>query len=96
MRQMGAEFAKRYPKIGARLLLEEDKCEDPHVERLIEAFAFLSARIHKKIEDEFPEVTTSLLKALLKIFFIRPQKTRFSMAWEICSASKGLARNSKR
>ncbi len=64
MRQMGADFARKYPKIGARLMLEEDKCEDPHVERLIEAFAFLSARIHKKIDDEFPEVTTSLLNTL--------------------------------
>lgn len=64
IRQMGVDFAKRYPKIGARLLLEEDKCEDPHVERLIEAFAFLSARIQKKIDDEFPEITTSLLNTL--------------------------------
>ena len=41
IREMGAEFAKKYPKIAGRLLLEPDKCEDPHTERLIEAFAFL-------------------------------------------------------
>nr|WP_218188373.1 type VI secretion system baseplate subunit TssF [Desulfosarcina cetonica] len=39
IREMGAEFAKKYPKIASRLLLEGDKCEDPHTERLIEAFA---------------------------------------------------------
>ncbi|WP_459203368.1 type VI secretion system baseplate subunit TssF, partial [Pseudomonas fragariae (ex Marin et al. 2024)] len=33
-----------------------DNCEDPHTERLIEAFSFLSARVHKKLDDEFPEI----------------------------------------
>lgn len=60
IRKMGAEFAKTYPKIAGRLLLEADKCEDPHTERLIEAFAFISGRIHKKIDDEFPEITEAI------------------------------------
>jgi type VI secretion system protein ImpG len=64
IREMGAEFARKYPKIAGRLLLEPDKCEDPHTERLIEAFAFLSGRIHKKIDDDFPEITESLLNIL--------------------------------
>jgi type VI secretion system protein ImpG len=61
IRELGAEFARKYPKIAGRLLLEKDKCEDPHTERLLEAFAFLSARIHKKIDDNLPEITESLL-----------------------------------
>lgn len=64
IRQMGAEFADKYPKIAGRLLLESDKCEDPHVERMIEAFAFLAGRVHLKIDDEFPEITESLLNVL--------------------------------
>lgn len=64
LRKMGAEFAEKYPKIAARLLLEPDKCEDPHVERMVEAFAFLAGRIRLKIDDEFPEVTESLLNIL--------------------------------
>ncbi len=64
LRQMGAEFAEKYPKIASRLQLEADRCEDPHVERLIEAAAFLSSRVHLKIDDEFPEVTESLLNIL--------------------------------
>ena len=64
LRQMGAEFSAKYPKIAARLLLEADKSEDPHVERLIQAFAFLAARVHHKIEDEFPEITEALLNVL--------------------------------
>jgi type VI secretion system protein ImpG len=61
VREMGAEFAAKYPKIAGRLLLEPDKCEDPHTERMIEAFAFISGRIHKKIDDDFPEITESIL-----------------------------------
>ena len=37
LRQMGAEFAAKYPKIASRLVIEADKCEDPHVERLLES-----------------------------------------------------------
>ncbi len=64
VRQMGAEFAEKYPKIASRLLLEPDKCEDPHVERLIEAFAFLTGRIRLKLDDEIPEITESFLNVL--------------------------------
>jgi type VI secretion system protein ImpG len=64
LRQIGAEFAAKYPKIAGRLLLEADTSEDPHVERLIQAFAFLAARIHHKLDDEFPEITDALLSVL--------------------------------
>lgn len=64
LRQMGAEFGEKYPKIAGRLLLEAGKCEDPHVERLLEAFAFLAARVHLKIDDEFPEIVQALLNVL--------------------------------
>jgi type VI secretion system protein ImpG len=64
LRQIGAEFSAKYPKIAGRLLLEPDKCEDPHVERLIEAFAFLAGRIRHKLDDELPEITESLLSVL--------------------------------
>ena len=68
LRQMGAEFADKYPKVASRLQLEPDKCEDPHVERLLEAFAFLAARVRLKIDDEFPEITESLLGILYPTF----------------------------
>src|ERR1041385_804676 len=65
---MGAEFAEKYPKIASRLQLEADRCEDPHVERMIEAAAFLASRVHLKIDDEFPEITESLLNFLYPNF----------------------------
>ncbi len=64
LRRMGAEFARKYPKIAARLLLDEEKAEDPHVERMIEAFAFLTGRINLKLDDEFPEISESFLNVL--------------------------------
>jgi type VI secretion system protein ImpG len=64
VRQIGAEFAAKYPKMAGRLLLEADRSADPHVERLIQAFAFLAARIQHKIDDEFPEITDALLSVL--------------------------------
>ena len=71
LRQAGVLFAERYPKIASRLVLEADKCEDPHVERLLEGVAFLAARVHLKIDDEFPEVTESLLNVIYP-HFLRP------------------------
>ncbi len=64
IRESGAEFARKYPKIAGRLLLEADRCEDPHTERLLEAFSFLTGRIQKKIDDSFPELTESLLQII--------------------------------
>jgi type VI secretion system protein ImpG len=71
LRRMGAEFAQKYPKIASRLQLESTKCEDPHVERLLEGFAFLAARIHLKLEDDFSEISEALL-SLIHPHYIRP------------------------
>lgn len=64
IREMGGEFARKYPKIAGRLLLDGDKCDDPHTERLIEAFALLCGRVHKKIDDDLPEITESFFQIL--------------------------------
>ena len=71
LRQVGAEFADKYPKIASRLLLESDRCEDPHVERMLEAFALLAARVHLRIDDDFPQITESLLNILYP-HYLRP------------------------
>jgi type VI secretion system protein ImpG len=64
LRQAGAAFATRYPKIAARLELSADASADPHVERLIESFAFLTARLQEQIDGEFTQFTGSLLEVL--------------------------------
>ena len=64
LRKSSAQFAEKHPKVASRLVLEPTKCEDPHVERLLEAFAFLAARVHLKMDDEFPEITEALLSVV--------------------------------
>jgi type VI secretion system protein ImpG len=61
LRRLGAEFGQRYPKVASGLLLEPNRSDDPHVERLLEGFAFLAARVHLKLDDEFPRITEALL-----------------------------------
>ena len=62
LREMGGEFAREFPKIAGRLGLESLECSDPYVERLIESFAFLAARVQLKIDDEFPRFSQHLLQ----------------------------------
>src|SRR5262249_16104121 len=64
VRTLAARFAEAYPKIAARLRLTRDACDDPHVERLIEAFAYLTARVRHKVDDDFPELSEALLGVL--------------------------------
>ena len=71
IRQMAANSRRKYPKMAGRLLLQPRRCEDPHVERLIEAFALLAGRVHHKLDDEFPEITEALLDVLYP-HYIRP------------------------
>jgi len=65
-----AEFAQRYPKVAGQLDLGTDTA-DPHVERLMQAFALLSARIHKRLDDDFPLFTESFLEVLYP-HYLRP------------------------
>ena len=62
VRQLGGEFAKQFPKIAGRLGLDSFECADPYVERLLEGFAFLAARVQLKIDSEFPRFTENLLE----------------------------------
>jgi type VI secretion system protein ImpG len=64
LRETGERFAHAYPKVAARLELQPDECPDPHVERLIESFAFLTARIQSDLDGDFPEVAAELLNVL--------------------------------
>jgi type VI secretion system protein ImpG len=64
LREVGAEFAKEYPKIGARLGMEGLEVADPYVERLVESFGFLAARVQMKLDAEFPRFTQHLLETV--------------------------------
>ncbi len=62
VRDMGAEFARDFPKIAGRLGIEGLECADPYVERLLEGFAFLAARVQLKMDAEFPRFTQHLME----------------------------------
>lgn len=64
LRRMGERFARAYPKVAGRLELQADECPDPHVERLIESFAFLTARIQSDLDTDFIEIAAELLNVL--------------------------------
>ena len=64
VRETAAEFARAYPKVAGRLGMETLSVGDPYVERLIESFAFLAARIQLKMDARFPTFTQHLLQIL--------------------------------
>ena len=68
LREMGAEFATQFPKIAGRLRIDGLEVSDPYVERLLEGFAFLTARIQLKLEAEFPRFTQRMVEILYPHF----------------------------
>jgi type VI secretion system protein ImpG len=64
IRQLGGEFAQKYPMIAGRMRLGADRIDDPLVGRLIESCAFMNARIRQKIDDDFPEIAEAMLGVL--------------------------------
>lgn len=61
IRSMGVEFAHAFPKIAGRLDLGREECADPYVERLLEGFAFMAARVQLKLKEEFPKFCQQIL-----------------------------------
>jgi type VI secretion system protein ImpG len=69
LQDMGREFAEQFPKQAARLRLGKDvEVADPYVERLLEGFAFLAARVQLKLDAEFPRFTQHLVEILYPQF----------------------------
>ncbi|MEX3940361.1 type VI secretion system baseplate subunit TssF [Paraburkholderia sp. BR10937] len=90
VREMGGEFAKAFPKIAGRLGLEGFDCADPYVERLLEGFGFLAARVQMKIDAEFPRFTQHLAELVyphylaptpaMTVVQLQPDKTHPALA----------------
>lgn len=64
LRELGAEFAQAHPKVAGRLGMNATEVADPYVERLLEGFSFLTARIHMKMDAEFPRFSQRLLEVV--------------------------------
>lgn len=68
LRETGAEFAVRYPKIAGRLGMNSTEVNDPYVERLMEGFAFLTSRVQLKMDAEFPRFSQRLMEMIAPNF----------------------------
>ncbi|MBI3157643.1 MAG: type VI secretion system baseplate subunit TssF [Burkholderiales bacterium] len=68
LREVGAEFAQSFPKIAGRLGMEGMEVADPYVERLLEGFAFLAARVQLRLDAEHPRLVAHLLESIYPDF----------------------------
>lgn len=70
-RQYTRQFSERFPKTAGKLLIAGENSEDPHVERMIQSFALLTARISKRLDCDYPKFTEAMLESLYP-HFLRP------------------------
>lgn len=77
--QQSREFAQKYPKLAQRLSLNQEQIDDPHIERLIQAFSLIAARIDKKLADSYEMFTRSIFEVMF------PQYLRHFPACSIIS-----------
>jgi type VI secretion system protein ImpG len=94
LRNMGVEFAREFPRIAGRLGLEGMNCADPFVERLLEGFAFLTARVHLKLDAEFPRFTQSLLETVYP-HYLGPTPSMAMLQFQPLLDQPGLAQGYK-
>jgi len=84
------DFAARYPKIAARLAISGEHSDDPHVERMLQSFALLAARIDTRLDDDYPEFTEGMLQALYP-HYLRPYPSCSIAEFDAESAFEGLS-----
>jgi type VI secretion system protein ImpG len=65
------EFRNRFPKPASDLHIAGETYEDPSVARLIQSVALMSARIKKRLDDDYPKFTESMLESLYP-HYLRP------------------------
>jgi type VI secretion system protein ImpG len=90
LRRYSREFAERYPKIAGRLQMGGEVCEDPHVERMIQAFALLNARIARRLDDDYPEFTEALFEVLYP-HYLRPFPSCSIVRMDFAAAASQLS-----
>ena len=82
LRRMAGEFAEAHPDVAAGLQLDPTRCDDPHVERLIEACAMLAARVQLRLDDDFSEVSQALL-GMLYPHYLAPVPSMAMVQFEV-------------
>jgi len=90
LRELGGEFARSHPR-ARHLGLEDVEVADPYVERLLEGFAFMAARVRLKLEAEQPRLIEQLLQAL-NPGFLAPMPSTMVARFDIDPSDPNLAR----
>ena len=91
LREVGGEFAREFPKIASRLGMEGMEVTDPYVERLLEGFAFLAARVQLKLDAEQPRLIAHLLEATYPNF-LAPMPSMMIARLAVDTADPNLTR----
>ncbi|MBV4535472.1 type VI secretion system baseplate subunit TssF [Pseudomonas urmiensis] len=95
LRELGADFARDNPQLAQYLGKESS---DPDVERLLEGFAFLTAKLRLKLDDDLPELTHSMLQMLWPNY-LRPLPSatiiQFTPLEQSLSESQRVAKGSR-
>lgn len=89
MREMGAEFAAAFPKIAARLGMQDTEVLDPYVERLLEGVAFLTSRVQLELELQYPMLAANLLEIIYP-HYLAPTPSMMVVAFEPDPAITGM------
>jgi type VI secretion system protein ImpG len=90
IRELGAEFARHFPKAAGRLGLNDLRSDDPHVERLMQGFAFTAGRAHMALDAEFPELTQPLAERLYANY-LAPTPSMAVVEFAVNARNSGLA-----
>ena len=64
VRDLAGEFASEHARIANRFGLDADSCADPHIEWLMDGFAFLTARVQQKLDGDYAVLTQHLLEMI--------------------------------
>jgi type VI secretion system protein ImpG len=91
LREVGAEFAREFPKVARRLSMDGVEVADPYVERLLEGFAFMAARIQLKLDAEYPQFIAQLLESVVPNF-LAPVPSLMVVRFQPDLTNPGLAR----
>jgi type VI secretion system protein ImpG len=89
LRELGRDFAQANPKLAP--FLGRD-ATDPDVERLLEGFAFLVARLRQKLDDEFPEFVHGLLR-LVWPQYLQPLPPITTLAFGLAPSASAASLN---
>jgi type VI secretion system protein ImpG len=80
----GNVFAEKYSKAGQNIDWNVNQSNDPHIQRLLESFAFLSASLNYRIDNANTNLSQSIIAALLPQF-VRPVPSMTIMSLNIAN-----------